>query len=107
MSDSDQDPEYELLMPLVVCKSNGGPYDDKSFVVGMRYSEVMFGLQTLPLFGIVEYTSWVEPDLVPQLDLLAMHYGWTVTTVPCSTEGCEEEWVHVKFTKVLEGEPHA
>lgn len=102
-----EDPEYEMIMPLVVCKTNGGPYDDLSFVVGMRYAEIVLALQTLPVFGVIECVTMVENGLVPQLDLLAMHYGWSLETTPCETEGVDETWTEAKFTKLVDGEPHA
>ena len=37
MSESEQpeEAEYEMVMPIVLAKSNGGPYDDAAVVAGM------------------------------------------------------------------------
>lgn len=101
---SDDQETFEMIMPLVVCQSNGGPYDDLSFVVGMRYAEINLALGTLPAFGILDYSLWVERELAPQLDLLAMHHGYTVTFEECEVEECMGDWVQANFVKIIEGE---
>lgn len=31
---AEEEQEYDLVMPFVVCQSQGGPYDDDAFVGG-------------------------------------------------------------------------
>lgn len=100
MGDNEEhEAEYEELMPLVVCKSNGGVYEDESFVEGMRYGEIGIALGMLPMFGLTTYECWVPPALIPQCDLLAMRGGWKLETDWCKTEGCEEDWILARFIK--------
>lgn len=34
-SDNEHEPTYELVIPLLGCRSNGGPYEDEAFVAGI------------------------------------------------------------------------
>ncbi len=74
---ADNDPDdgsYALLYPFVVCKSNGGPWDDDAFVAGVRFGELAQRLKLGELF--VELP--IEDALAPQVDLVAMHEGYSV-----------------------------
>lgn len=69
--------EYVLVMPFVVCSSNGGPYDDQSFVAGARYGDLSRLLRSLPPeITTLQHTEYIA--LLPQLELLAMHEGWAI-----------------------------
>lgn len=46
-------------------------------------------------FGILTFSEYVEPALIPQLDLLAMHLGWTLTAEPWDDH--PDEWVLASF----------
>lgn len=97
-TDEPEEAEWGLVMPFVVCASQGGPYDDASFVAGTRLGEVMVRLHDHRCFfpGNEFAPDFpVEPALVPQMDLLAMHEGCTLTTEPW---GYGAEWVYVTFT---------
>jgi len=97
---------YDLVMPFVVCDDNGGPYEASAFVAGCRYTTIDHALRTIVQFGIIEYQHYVEPQLLPQLDLLAMHYGWKLTSEPW--EEHPDEWTLASFEKLPEmsvGEP--
>lgn len=89
---TDDDGEYQLLFPFVVCASEGGPYDDRAFVAGVRFGQILEQARTLAPGRSMTWT--VEPVLVPQLDLLAMHHDWRITTEPDSGE-----WVQVTFRR--------
>lgn len=84
--------EFNLLMPFVVCKSKGGPYDDESFVAGFQASHLDTKLMSAPdsLFWTV-YTA-----LVPQVDLIAMRHGYTAVYEPTEYS----EWTQVALTRV-------
>ena len=87
---------YSLVMPFVVVKSNGGPYDDTSFAAGAHYAYIANALKKKPeTLDATEY-----PDLVPQLDLLAMHEGYALSTWPWDEH--PDEWVHVHFERQQE-----
>lgn len=98
MADEEDDHEPPVLvMPFVVCESDGGPYDDAAFVAGCRFAQIDHALQTIMQFGVTTYELWVEPALVPQLDLLAMHIDWGLTTAPW--EDHPDDWVLASFEK--------
>lgn len=87
--------EFGLVMPFVVCKSNGGPFDDHAFVAGARYGQIEEEAKTIDAGG--EKSWYAEPGLVPQLDLLAMHHGLTMATVPWDEH--PDEWTLVTFSR--------
>jgi hypothetical protein len=71
-----EDPDeagHSLLYPFVCCASNGGPYDDAAFVAGVRFGHIDAVLQAGPAI----HETTVEEALLPQLDLLAMHRGYS------------------------------
>jgi hypothetical protein len=87
----DDDPEgsdgAELVMPFVACRSNGGPFDDSAFVAGAEFEAIhrdlraLVGLTTLvPV--TVRLQKYVDPRLLPQLDLVAMRCGFTMQSEP-------------------------
>ncbi len=99
--DDPEEAEHELVMPFVVCSSKGGPYDDSAFVAGYRcgqFDQILGG--ALGVGGPAECTFPAEPGLVPQLDLLAMHHGYTLVAVPWK-DGAD--WVTATFTKNQDG----
>lgn len=81
-------------MPYVVCASVGGPYDDASFVAGIRMQSIS---ERMERDAEQEFQSWEPVDLVPQLDLIAMMHGYTMESVPW--EDHPDEWSLVTFTK--------
>lgn len=79
--------EYALVMPFVACESQGGPYDDTAFVAAYNCATVAETLRTLAHLhtnGLTAATveRYVRPDLIPQLDLIAMKHGFTLTHEP-------------------------
>lgn len=70
------DASYDLVMPFVIVKSNGGPYDDTAFVAGANCGQFMAELQTLAAHRAIPHQRWMRPELLPQIDLIAMHYGY-------------------------------
>lgn len=82
---------FELVMPFVVCASEGGPYDDAAFVAGARMASTMHALEA----GPAEHASYEHPPLLPQLDLVAMHAGYSMTT-----ERYSDEWMLCTFRPV-------
>ncbi|HEV2928401.1 MAG TPA: hypothetical protein VGW74_06900 [Propionibacteriaceae bacterium] len=95
--DSDpQSVDYGLAMPFVVCRSKGGPYDDEAFVNGVRCGQVSEQLEVAAQGRKSFHPDWpVPPALVPQLDLLAMRYGYQMTSKPWAD--APAEWVFVSF----------
>lgn len=94
------DVEYGLVMPFVVCATNGGPYDDAAFVAGYAAGTIDYRLSTRdPLPA----RSAVRTDLLPQLDLIAMRHGYTMTSEPWGE--APAEWTMVTFTREPDEEP--
>lgn len=96
----DFDSEYGLVMPFVVCKSQGGPFDDEPFVAGWRCGAVdciLFAGQPHARdveTGRVVFTFQAHEAELPQLDLIAMRRGFTMTSEPR-----DDGWVECTFLK--------
>lgn len=107
MSDDEHEAEYGMVMPLVACEDQGGPYDAAAFVAGMYCGKLDHILESTPAPAhpiVVSVRQYVPSGLVPQLDLLAMHHGWKMTTEPW--EDHPEDWTFVTFEHA-EGVPGA
>ena len=81
MSDEREPTEYGLVMPFVVVQSVGGPYADDAFVAGCEYGFIDATLHAIARTAGT-FERMVNPKLVPQLDLLAMHHGYAITSEP-------------------------
>jgi len=68
--------DYNLVMPFVIVKSNGGPYDDAAFVAGINCGQLMAELQALAAHQAIPHQRWMRPELMPQIDLIAMQHGY-------------------------------
>lgn len=97
MSDADNeftDGEctYGLVVPFIACESNGGPFDDPSFVAGYAVGQIDQQLAD------GDTTSRLVLDsLVPQIDLMAFRHGYQTTVEPL-----QDGWVHVDFERRLQ-----
>lgn len=86
--------EYGLVMPFICCKSNGGEYDDASFVAGARMQAVSERCER----GDAVIRSWEPTALIEQLDLVAMRYGYVMTMREPWVEA-PDEWTLVELTR--------
>jgi len=102
---SDDQPESEdmtLVVPFIVCASQGGPYDDDAFVAGFACGDVDRALAVAATI----HATHVGPltcrtILLPQLELIAMARGFPVmdtTAISLNPDG-PAEWSYVTFTK--------
>lgn len=84
--------EFGLVMPFVVCASQGGPYDDAAFVAGYELGHLAARLESgrHHFLRVTLHTA-----SMPQVDLLAMKCGYTMRyqVMP------QDEWSDVEFTK--------
>lgn len=87
-------PEHELVMPFVVCESVGGPYADEAFVAGYWCGHYDALMERGEAPG-----NYVPAGIVPQLDLVAMRHGFTMTAEPWEDDSFH---VLVEFAKVAE-----
>lgn len=95
MDEDDDEVRYDLVMPFVVCASQGGPYEDDSFVAGYHLGEISAMLAQ----EIAEYQTTIRTASVPQLDLIAMRWGYSFTTVGPMAEVDPDEWTQVILTR--------
>jgi hypothetical protein len=85
----------EVVMPLVLCRSRGGPYDDEAFASGWRLGEIG-ALLARP--GVSALAESIRPHERVQADLVAMARGYTMTVESTTDSG----WLAVTFTRVGE-----
>jgi hypothetical protein len=98
MGDDDLGPEggYGLIMPFVVTTDAGGPFDSAAYVAGWECGAIDAFLSAAGKWG-VEVNRYVDSRIVPQLDLIAMRHGYTLSTE--AWEGHEDEWTLATFAK--------
>lgn len=99
-ADLPEDDTPQLVMPFVAVRSVGGPYADDAFVAGVEFQAIYDDLRSirtlhsLPLVA-ARFEKHVSPALVPQLDLVAMECGFTLTATPWDEH--PDEWVLAVF----------
>ncbi|MEV5629163.1 hypothetical protein [Micromonospora tulbaghiae] len=93
--DQPQTEGMELAFPFVACQSHGGPYADDPFVAGYQAGRIDTALAAVAAVGATTATYTVLTTLVPQLDLIAMHHGFT--TVGAERHAEALEWSLVTF----------
>lgn len=89
---------YGLLMPFAVCESNGGPYQDHAFVQGYTAGVLDARMEHTDK----AFQHYVAPALIPQLDLVAMHRGWSIKHEPWDEH--PDEWTLATFTPAQAGD---
>jgi hypothetical protein len=82
--DTPDDAVRGLVMPFVVTTDQGGPYDAEAFCAGLECEGILSDLRAIAKMSNVVLTSvraekYVPPGLVPQLELVAMACGFTLT----------------------------
>src|SRR5262245_63623897 len=80
------------VMPLVLCRSRGGPYEDDAFSSGWRLGAIGAALAGP---GISALCESIRAHERVQADLMAMAYGYTMR-VDSSTD---PDWLCVTFTR--------
>ena len=90
----DPDAQYDLVMPFVVTKSAGGPYDDEAFVAGWEASFIDVTLGAVKTVA-GSFERWVRPGLLPMCDLIAMKHQYKVTSEPWDEH--PEAYVRARF----------
>jgi hypothetical protein len=84
--------EYGLVMPFVVCQSEGGPYEDEAFVAGYDLGVLDTLLDAKPL--VVHRT--MRSESLPQVELVAMKHGYTVRH---GAPTGDDDWTFVEFLR--------
>ena len=80
-------------MPLVLCRSRGGPYDDDAFASGWRLGAIGAALAGP---GISALCESIRAHERVQADLLAMAYGYSMRV----HASIDPEWLSVTFTRI-------
>jgi hypothetical protein len=81
------------VMPLVLCRSRGGPHDDEAFMSGWRLGDIAANLARP---GINAIAVSIRPQERLQADLIAMARGYSMTI----DRGSDSEWLSVTFMRV-------
>lgn len=90
---NDDDDELRLVYPFVVCASEGGPYDDESFVAGVQFGQLMERLNHVSGWEQATVLTTIRDTLEAQVDLLAMDAGFVVRV-----EEYHEGWRSISLT---------
>ncbi|MFF7527314.1 hypothetical protein [Streptomyces pseudovenezuelae] len=77
MSESEES-EYEMVMPIVLAKSNGGPYDDAAVVAGMTCGALDQELKMTAALNTLPHERYIDAPLIKQADLIAMRHGYVL-----------------------------
>lgn len=102
--DEPQPMAMTLVVPFVVCASNGGPYDDESFAAGFQAGVVDRMLAVALGVGAerVSVPFAVRTALVRQLELIGMHRYFPIVEVAEIEESPDypamPEWSLVTFS---------
>jgi len=99
--DQPEDEGYDLLYPFVVCRSQGGRYEDDGFTAGVQVGQIDTALKVALAAGADRYRATVRTALVQQLELVGMARGFPVVKVK-QVEATEEypampEWTFMTF----------
>ncbi len=94
---SEPEQQYELVMPFKVCKTQGGPYDDESFVAGWTLALLDRDLAEAVVDRLPVTGRSLRPAMMPQVDLIAMKHGYGVAAEPW--DEAPEEWLVVDFIR--------
>ena len=80
------------VLPLVLCRSRGGPYDDDAFSSGWRLGAIGAALAGP---GISALCESIRAHERVQADLLAMAYGYSMRVDPST----DPDWLCVTFSR--------
>jgi hypothetical protein len=85
--------DCDEVIPLVLCRSKSGPYDDEAFLSGWRLGEID---ATLARPGISALADSIRPHERVQADLVAMARGYAMTI----DSTADAEWLAVTFSRI-------
>lgn len=98
MSRDHDDHGYSLVMPFVLCQSEGGHLDDTAFTFGWECGRLDADLAV----GLHRVERILHADVMPQADLIAMKHGYNVEAKEddaVSEVAAHIGWRSVAFTK--------
>jgi hypothetical protein len=99
VTDSENDqPHYELIMPFVLAKSNGGPYDDDAFQAGWDLGALDVEMKIMKTLESVPTPRYWPRAWLPQVELLCMKHGLIAIQGPLDpVDDPLNEWVGLEF----------
>lgn len=93
-ADQPEEHYYGLAMPFISVASVGGPFDDMAFACGFDCGKLWAELEMCERLGATPRPRQVKTGILDQLDLMAMHYKFTLMVGEKDESG---EWVGVEF----------
>lgn len=90
MSEELGEAEYGMVMPFVVCASQGGPHEDGAFVAGFECGKLDTLLEHV---HPPTHDGMYRTDSMPQIDLIAMRHGYVMTAEPWDEH--PDQWTRV------------
>ncbi len=87
------DAHLELVMPFIVCETNGGPFEDQAYCAGWEAGVIDCKLMALSAFGQSATDLLCVEANWPQVSLILMKHGWNVDE---SSMSIADGWVSVK-----------
>ena len=97
--------KWEMVMPFVAVRSQGGHYDDESYVAGWEMGALEARLGAAKHFKVEPPRVVLHPENVPQADLLAMRVGAKMIVNPWPDDldpVIAAEWTDVSFEWVYD-----
>lgn len=91
-ADGSDDGEYELAMPFILCRSEGGPYDDAAFVAGSTIGALEAEFSFCRMLSSVPHSRHMNDNYLDQADLVAMRHGFSMERGELD-EGSGWRWV--------------
>lgn len=89
---ADQEPQWQMIMPLVACASQGGPYPDDAYCAGWEMGSLF---QILAQSAVRAMAMSIRADNCAQADLIAMNAGFVM-----QVHQVADGWASVEFTHV-------
>jgi len=86
--------EFGLVVPFVICQSQGGQLDDEAFTIGYELGSIDAELSMCASLFAQPPARYVHAVGLAQLDLLAMRRGYLMHQGELDES---EEWARVEF----------
>lgn len=99
-NDDDHNPfddamEFGIIMPFVLCESQGGPLEDVAFTVGFELGQIDQELEVCETLYAEPRDRYLHTVGLAQLDLIAMRRGFVLEDGLKDDSG-EWTWVHFR-----------
>lgn len=103
MPDSENEATYGLIMPFVLCASNGGPFRDEDFVAGVQIGALDVEMRIAKTLDGVPKARYLSKALYEQIDLMGMRFGFKVHTTELEKDDDPDGYYFAyEFERVLE-----